>query len=107
MASPALTGYLRGSTPKFSPARTTWCLQCAPLVPESINALALEQQQAVLIEMDLLHRQELSGLKRHDMHVEVVLGRRGKQLAQPENFTIARKQWLRIRAADLHLRAAG
>ena len=79
----------------------------APLVRQAVDALPLKQEQAVLVEVHLLDRQELAWLERHDMHVEVVLGRRGKQLAQPENFAIARKQWLCISAADLHLRAAG
>ena len=61
----------------------------------------------MLIKVNLLHGQELAGLERHDVHVEVVLGRGGQQLAQPKDFTIARKQRLRVCAADLHLRAAG
>lgn len=61
----------------------------------------------MLVEVNLLDGQELAGLKRHDVHVEVILGRGGQQLAQPKDFAIARKQRLRICAADLHLRAAG
>jgi hypothetical protein len=63
---------------------------CAPLVPKPVNPLALEEQQTVLVEVNLLHGQELAGLKRHDVHVEVVLGRGGQQLAQPKDLTIAR-----------------
>ena len=76
----------------------------APLVSESIHALTFQEQQAMLIEMHLLHGQKLSGLKRHHVHVEVVLGRRREQLAQPEYLPIARNQRLGISAANLHLR---
>ena len=60
----------------------------------------------MLIEMNLLHRQELSGLKRHDVHVEVVLWRRREQLAQPKHLPITRQQRLGIGTANLHLRMA-
>ena len=61
-------------------------LNGVPLVPQSVDALALQQEQPVLVVVHLLHIQKLSGLKVHDVNVEVVGLLLGKALFQLEDL---------------------
>jgi hypothetical protein len=54
----------------------------------------LYQEKAMLIVVDLLHVQVLSGLEVHDVHVEVVRPRHREQLPQYKNFPVHWKDWL-------------
>jgi hypothetical protein len=110
MASPALTGYLW-----LVPTAAAVSCDCpperpraaaAPLVRQPVHALPLQQQQAVLVVVHLLDSEELARLKRHDVHVEVILRARGQQLAQTEHLAIHGQQRLRLGAAHAQLRAA-
>lgn len=75
-----------------------------PLVRQAVDALPLQEEQAVLVVVDLLHQQILPRLKVHDVHVEVVLRGGGQQLAQGENLGGDGDERLRIRLPKQQLR---
>ena len=74
-------------------------LHRVPPFAEPVDALALKQEQAVLVVVDLFDVQELAGLKVHNVDVEVVLLLLGEALLQLEDLT-GRHQVLRVASAE-------
>jgi hypothetical protein len=85
------------------PACLPACLPAAACLSTPVDALALQQQQAVLVVVYLLDVQVLARFEVHDMNVEVILVGGRHQLAQYKHLGLHRQYRFVVCSAVLKL----